>query len=410
MTRRPNQADATAISDAELCARLQLLRSRRVGPATWHRMMAEHGNAQAALAALPGVARTAGLADYAPCPEGVVRAELRAARKAGAQLLWIEDTAYPPGLRQMEDAPPMLWAIGRLDLATRDAIALVGARNASSLGLRMARSMAEGLSSEGYAVASGLARGVDARAHEGALQGGTIAVVGGGADVVYPRENADLRARISEQGLILSEQPMGLAPMARHFPKRNRLISGLARAVVVVEAAARSGSLHTARTALDQGREVMAVPGHPMDGRAGGTNLLIRDGATLVRGADDILAALPPDGWPDHYTTGQDTTATSMPLFAHQSPPPAPAIQPGDARDAARRADAAQTAGAPSRLERQIPLTQIILSRLGAAPIPEDDLLRTLPGSASEHAGALVELELAGQVERQPGGLLTRIT
>lgn len=408
MTRRPNQADALTISDAELCARLRLLRSRRVGPATWHRMMAEHGTAQAALAALPGVARTAGLADYAPCPEGVVRAELRTARKAGAQLLWIEDPAYPPGLRQMEDAPPMLWTIGRLDLATRDAIALVGARNASSLGLRMARSMAEGLSSEGYAVASGLARGVDARAHEGALQGGTIAVVGGGADVIYPRENADLRARIAEQGLILSEQPMGLAPMARHFPKRNRLISGLARAVVVVEAAARSGSLHTARTALDQGREVMAVPGHPMDGRAGGTNLLIRDGATLVRGADDILAALPPEGWPQHESTRQNEAARNLPLFAHEPPSPTPAIKPGDARDAARRADAAQTAAAPERHERPIPLAQIILSRLSTAPIPEDDLLRALPGSASEHASALVELELAGQLERQPGGLLTR--
>ncbi len=272
--------------------RLRLIRSRRVGAVTFHRLVAEHGSVRAALAALPEVARAAGVEDYAPCPVEVARHEMAQARLAGARLIVPGDPFYPVALEGLPDAPPVLWAIGDVGLLKRPMVAVVGARNASSLGVRMARRLAAALGEAGQVVASGLARGIDAEAHAAALATGTVAVMAGGVDVIYPEENASLAARIAEGGCLLSEQPMGLQPQARHFPLRNRIIAGLARAVVVVEAAARSGSLITARDALDMGREVLAVPGHPFDARAAGCNMLIRDGAVLVRGADDVLEAI----------------------------------------------------------------------------------------------------------------------
>ena len=229
--------------------------------------MNEHGSADAALAALPDVAKAAGVEDYAVCPEGVVLAEMKAAQLAGAKLVPFGSGAYPALLASLPDAPPMIWALDDLGMMTRPMVALVGARNASSLGTRMARRLAEGLTKAGYVVVSGLARGIDAAAHIAAKDGGTLAVMAGGFDVVYPAENAVLAQEIAQVCLRISEQPMGLQPRARHFPQRNRLISGLAQAVVVVEAAARSGSLITARNALEQGREAMACPGTPEDPR-----------------------------------------------------------------------------------------------------------------------------------------------
>ena len=270
---------------------LRLIRSRRVGPATFHRLMADHGTAAAALAALPGIASGAGVAGYAPCPVEVVRAEIAQARIAGARLLCRGEPDYPAALLPLGDAPPVLWVIGDSSILNRPAVALVGARNASSLGLRMARRLSESLSEAGFVVVSGLARGVDAEAHQAAVPGGTVAVMAGGVDVIYPAENTALAAAIITHGCRVSENPMGTEPQARHFPQRNRIISGLVRAVVVVEAATRSGSLLTARAALDQGREVLAVPGHPLDARAAGCNQLIRDGATLVRSASDVIEA-----------------------------------------------------------------------------------------------------------------------
>ncbi len=271
---------------------LRLIRSRRVGAVTFHRLLAEHGTARAALEALPQVARAAGVPDYAVCPVEVVRAELAEGRVAGAVPLFFGGAGYPKALMELPDAPPVLWAQGDLSLLDRPLVAMVGARNASSLGLRMARRLAEGLGQAGFVVVSGLARGIDAAAHEAALATGTVAVQAGGVDVIYPEENACLAEDIRARGLRLSEQPMGVQPQTRHFPLRNRLVAGLSKAVIVVEAAARSGSLITARNAADQGREVMAVPGHPFDARAGGCNMLLRDGATLVRGPADVLEAL----------------------------------------------------------------------------------------------------------------------
>ena len=363
--------------EANLFDCLRLLRSRRVGPTTYHRLMAEHGSAAAALAALPAVARAAGVPDYALCPEGVVAAELKAGRAAGARLVAINDPAYPPLLHLLDDAPPLLWMLGAADLAQRPLVALVGARNASSLGTRMARKLAEDLGDAGFVVVSGLARGVDAAAHSAALPTGTIAVQAGGVDVIYPAENTALAHDIAARGLRLSEAPMGLQPQARHFPARNRIISGLCAAVVVVEAAAKSGSLITARGALDQNRDVFAVPGHPFDARAAGCNMLIRDGAMLVRGAADVIAAL----------------ALPAGLATIPQPEAAPARPAVEAP--------------PRSLRDTAALHREILSRLGPSPLAEDQLIRDLATDATGIAPALLDLELAGHISRQPGGLLS---
>jgi DNA processing protein len=357
---------------------LRLIRSRRVGPATFHRLLAEHGSATAALAELPLIARAAGVDGYTACPIEVVRHEMAQAWLAGARLLLWGRPGYPLALMDLPDAPPVLWAQGDVSLLSRPMVALVGARNASSLGLRMARRLAERLGEAGHVIVSGLARGIDAEAHAAALATGTVAVQAGGVDVIYPEENAALAARIAETGCRISDQPMGTQPQARHFPLRNRIVSGLSRAVVLVEAAARSGSLITARTALDQGREVLAVPGHPFDARAAGCNLLIRDGATLVRNAEDVLEAIGVPGTP----APKDAPA---PVAARPGPVPA-GLQP---------AEVAQ-------------LQDRILSRLGPSPLAEDQLIRDLSMAPAHIAPELLALELEGKIVRQAGGLLSR--
>lgn len=363
-------------SEEDWVSWLRLLRSRRVGPTTFHRLLAEHGSAEAAIHALPEVARAAGVADYTPCPRQVAVAELKAGRLSGARLLAYGCAEYPAALADLPDAPPLLWAIGNTELLARPMVALVGARNASSLGTRMARSLADGLTKAGYVVVSGLARGVDTSAHLAALKGGTIAVMAGGVDVIYPSENAVLGQEIADSGLRISEQPMGIRPQARHFPTRNRIISGLALAVVVVEAAAKSGSLITARNALDQGREVLAVPGHPFDARAAGCNMMIRDGATLVRNAEDVIEII----------------SAHVPLSRAESRPSAQA--------------APDPAPKPRSLRDTNKLHQDILARLGPSPLAEDQLIRDLKVTAGAVAPELVTLELEGKITRQAGGLL----
>lgn len=369
--------------------RLRLIRSRRVGAVTFHRLVAEHGSVAAALAALPEVARAAGVEEYAPCPVEVARHEMAQARIAGVRMLMPGDGVYPDLLAALPDAPPVLWSRGDPALLARPMVALVGARNASSLGLRMARRMALTLGAAGQVIVSGLARGIDAEAHEAALETGTVAVMAGGVDVVYPEENAELAARLAERGCLLSEQPMGLVPQARHFPLRNRIIAGLARAVVVVEAAARSGSLITARDALDIGREVMAVPGHPFDARASGCNLLIRDGATLVRGAEDVLEAMGPA--PVSGAAGVAGAAPADPVPVPRS-----------------------VTALPGPVTRTRPLAEMaalhgdILARLGPSPVAEDQLIRDLALPAEAVARELVALEMEGRVLRQAGGMLSR--
>jgi DNA processing protein len=348
---------------------LRLLRSRRVDPVTYARLLVEHGSAAAALDALPQIARDAGVPDYQICPIGVVYGELKAGRAAKARLVFKGEPDFPRALADIDDAPVMLWMIGVASVLQRPMVALVGARNASSLGTRMARKLAQELGEAGFTVVSGLARGVDAAAHDGSLSTGTVAVVAGGVDVIYPAENANLAQKITKNVLRVSDQPIGLHPHARHFVARNRIISGMAQATIVVEAAAKSGSLITARTALDQGRDVLAVPGHPFDARASGCNMLIRDGAILVRSARDVL---------DHL--GDPTTiAPELPFE--------PVPQPRGLRETAL-------------------LHADILDRLSPAPMAEDQLIRSLGAAPTAIALLLMDLELDGKVIRQAGGIL----
>ena len=353
---------------------LRLLRSRRVGISTFYRLMGEYGSASVALEHLPDIAKAAGVDAYQICPEAVVQAELTAGHAAGAQLVARGSDAYPEILLDLEDAPPLLWVLGDTNILNKPQIALVGARNASSLGGRMSRALASGLGEAGYVITSGMARGIDTAAHVAAVKTGTIAVLGGGVDVLYPSENAKLAEDIVAQGgARLSEQPIGLQPQARHFPARNRIISGLSRAVIVIEAAAKSGSLITARTALDQGREVMAVPGHPFDARASGCNMLLCDGARLVRNVEDVIEAVSPLA----------ETAPEPPLT--------------DQRQAA----------APERsLADTARLHQQILDRLGPSPLGEDQLIRDLGSSSKLVSPALTDLELTGRITREAGGLV----
>ncbi len=371
------------LSAEDEAAWLRLLRSRRVGVATFFRLMTEHGTAQAALQALPEVAAAAGVKDYQLCPLAVVEDELKRGRFAGARLVAWGASDYPAALMDIPDAPPLLWTMGDTQLLQKPMVALVGARNASSLGTRMARKLAADLADAGFVVVSGLARGVDTAAHSAALEHGTTAaVLAGGVDVIYPTENTVLAEEIARQGIRISEQPMGLSPIARHFPRRNRIISGLARAVVVVEAAAKSGTLITARNALDQGRDVLAVPGHPFDARASGCNMLIRDGAALIRGANDVIEVI---------GAAQDTAAAPQATTDTTDATPAPAPTPMPTRSHAEH----------------MSLHQKILDRLGPSPMAEDQLIRDIGAEARHISQELTDLELDGQITRQPGGLLS---
>lgn len=369
-------------TEDERVAWLRLLRSRRVGIATFYRLMEEHGSASAALAALPQIASDAGVAKYLPCSRELALSELRAGAQIGAKLICQGEAHYPELLAQISDAPPMFWARGNLTALTRTMVALVGARNASSLGTRMARSLASELSEAGFVVVSGLARGIDTCAHLAAASKGSIAVLAGGVDQIYPKENHALADSLLEHGALISEQPIGMAPIARHFPMRNRIISGLCAASVVVEAAGKSGSLITARDALDQGRDVLAVPGHPFDARASGCNMLIRDGATLVRGAEDVISVLQDSCTQNIRHEVEIEEQIQLPLVPEEPK------QVG--------------------LRSVNKLHQRILERLSPSPMAEDQLLRDMGAQTSKIIPILTDLEMRGEIRRAPGGLISR--
>ena len=357
----------------ERFARLQLIRSKGIGVTGFHRLVAEYGSALEVLSRLPQ-----DRPGFVASPREVIHHELNNGRSCGAELMLWGDPNYPKALKDIPDPPVVLWLLGKTNLLKSSAVALVGARNASSIGLRMAKRLSQEVGQEGLVVVSGLARGTDGAAHEGALESGTIAVVAGGVDVIYPKDNDKLYSAIRTNGLILSEHPPGTQPTARYFPMRNRIISGLSRGVVVVEAALKSGSMITAKNALDQGREVLAVPGHPFDARASGCNMLIRDGATLVRSATDVLETLAP------FAPDAPTLQSELSL---NIPPPPP-----------ERRGLAETAA----------LHQQILSRLGPSPLPEDQLIRDLAQPAATIGPVLIELELDGKISRAAGGMLTK--
>lgn len=348
-------------------ARLRLIRSANVGPITYRQLIARFGTAEAALEALPMLAARGGGRAPQIADPGAVRREIACVEKLGARYLFLGDSGYPALLAELESAPPALIVRGRAELADRMTIAMVGARNASAAACRFARQLAIGLGEAGATVVSGLARGIDTAAHVGSLPSGTIGVIASGIDVVFPPENAALQERVANEGLLLAEQPPGTEPLARFFPSRNRIIAGLAVGTVVVEAAPRSGSLITARIAAEAGREVMAVPGSPLDPRAQGCNLLIREGATLVQGVDDILEAVRPI----------DSRAVRSPSSGFGAEPPA------DASDG----DRARVTGL-----------------LGPVPVAVDELIRQAGLAAPVVQTVLLELELSGRLERHAGG------
>ena len=407
-----------------------------MGPATFHRLIAEHGSATAALQALPDIAAAAGIDSYAACPEGVAQAELAAGRRAGARLIRHDSPDYPALLREIPDAPPILWVRGNLGALRRPMIGVIGARNASSLGLRMARGLSQGLAAAGVTVAAGLARGVDTAAHEATCETGTVAVMAGGIDVIYPAENRALADRILASGCLVTEQPPGLEPVARHFPARNRIVSGLSLGVVVIEAAHRSGTLITARFAAEQGREVMAVPGHPIDARASGCNALIREGATLGRNAVVVLAAVGLAEGAGEGTGGEAagreggaerTTGPHQTGEASDGYSPSGRAQPRSSARAALGHPAGSAVSRPAASARSIgsappatsgpedeaqpgpataglALPERLLSLIGPSPTEEDSLIRDLGVSPAQLAPVILDLELAGRIQRLPGG------
>lgn len=364
---------------------LRLFRTDNVGPVTFYRLLDRFGSAGEALNALPHLSKKGGKAKplNAP-PVSEIEKEIDALHKVGADFICAGQELYPLPLSAIEDAPPVLTYKGNLRLTRKNGLGIVGARNASLNGRKLTEKLACEIGREDIMIISGLARGIDTAAHTASLETGTIAVVAGGIDIIYPQENAALYEQICERGLIVAESPLGMEPLARHFPRRNRIISGLSCGVLVVEATLKSGSLITARMAAEQGRDVFAVPGHPFDPRAEGPNRLIKDGAVMVQNARDILEninAFTGSGLSDHNQ------------FSWIMPP----------------AEEQDIAGIFEDEQNMDELRNMLLSNLSETPCPVDELARTCQVSVSNVQAALLELELAGRLQRLPGGRVALI-
>ena len=360
------------LRDDERRAWLRLARTETIGPATFAALMARFSDVREALEAAPRLARRGGAQELRMPSEAEAQGEIEAVARLGGRLIACVEPDFPSGLAALDPPPPLICVIGHIALLKRDMVAVVGARNASALGIKFATRLAADLGAAGLVVVSGLARGIDHAAHKGALETGTVAVLAGGVDIVYPPEHQGLYDEMKARGALVSEMPLGMAPLSRHFPRRNRLISGMARGVVVIEAAERSGSLITANYALEQGREVFAVPGSPLDPRAKGANRLIREGATLTEGADDVLAVLRP-------ILGH---AFREPMDHEVTPPPIDL----------------------SAVERDADRVRVLVEeKLGPSPVEVDELIRQCGAPPAAVLTVLLELELAGRVQRQPG-------
>jgi DNA processing protein len=358
------------LTDSERLAWLRLARTESIGPSSFAALIARFGDVREALNEAPRLARRGGARGELRIPtETDARAEIDALAELGGRLIASIEPEFPTGLAVLDPPPPVISVLGRVEILQREMVAIVGARNASALGIKFATQLARDLGEAGLVVSSGLARGIDHAAHSGALDTGTVAVVAGGVDVIYPPENTSLYEKIARQGAVIAELPLHTAPLARHFPRRNRLISGLARGVVVVEAAERSGSLITSTYALEQGREVFAVPGSPLDPRARGSNRLIREGATLTETADDVLAVL-------------------RPILGHSFGGTVPFQPP---------------AALPPTVEKADAIRAVVEEKLGPAPVEVDELIRQCGVPAPDVLTVLLELELAGRVQRHPG-------
>ncbi|MDQ2080094.1 DNA-processing protein DprA [Xanthobacteraceae bacterium Astr-EGSB] len=374
MGRQDEAERRPRLSEAQRLDWLRLIRSENVGPRTFRSLLNHFGSARGALDALPELARRGGAARAIKvCGRAEAEREFAAAQKMGVWFVALGEPDYPRRLEMIDDAPPLLAVRGDAGHLSRPMIAMVGSRNASAVGIKFAERLARDLSGAGLMVVSGLARGIDAAAHRAALDGGTVAVLAGGQDCIYPSEHIGLVEAILATGCAVSEMPLGWMPRGRDFPRRNRIISGLSVGVVVVEAAHRSGSLITARRALEQGREVFAVPGSPLDPRAEGTNGLIKDGAALVRNADDVIPVIEP--------------ILGRPLPMREPEPVPPTADETWDGDAAAR----------------------VRALLGPSPVEIDDLIRLSGAPAAAVRITLLELELAGRLGRQAGGLVSLI-
>jgi DNA processing protein len=354
------------LAPAERFARLRLARTDRVGPVTFRQLLDRYGSAERALDALPDLMRRGG-GDHSIPSVASLENELADGERIGARLIVLGETDYPDMLAAVDPPPPLLWTLGDASLMARPCIAVVGARIASAGGQRIARGLAQHLGEAGHVVVSGLARGIDGAAHGGALPTGTVAVLGGGVDDVYPPDNADLYRQIAEQGCIVSESPVGARAQAKDFPRRNRIISGLSRGVIVVEAELRSGSLITARLAAEQGRDVFAVPGSPLDPRSKGPNELLRQGAILCEGLEDIEREF------------------------------------GRVRSVREPAADNPFTGAPDEVDSA--LVERVAALLSPTPAPRDELARAADAPIGAVAAALLELSLTGRATLLPGGL-----
>lgn len=364
----PSDNGSTRLSDTERRDRLRLIRTQNVGPATFAQLLDRFETAGAAIEALPDLANRGGTRRMQVCSIADAEKEMKRAARIGAKLVAIGEPGYPLRLAEIDAPPPLLYVQGRLDLAAAPMIAIVGSRNGSAVGQKLARKLARDLGHADIVIASGLARGIDGAAHQGALDTGTAAMVAGGIDIIYPPEHGDLQREIAERGLLISARPPGFRPTGRDFPRRNALISGASLAVIVVEAAERSGSLITARMAGEQGRDVFAVPGNPLDPRASGTNRLIQEGAGLVTGADEIIDALAP------LLEAYDRRPTPAPQSVAPPSSPTPVAE-GDARNT-------------------------VISNLGMAPVDIDELIRATGLPARDVQVILLELDLTGRLER----------
>jgi DNA processing protein len=352
---------------------LRLIRSDNVGPRTFRMLLHHCGSAGAAIEALPDLARRGGARAVRICPRDDAEGELEAAAKSEVSFVALGEDDYPARLAEIDDAPPLLAVRGKTSTLNQPMIAIVGSRNASAAGVKLAEQLARDLGAAGLVVVSGLARGIDAAAHRASVATGTVAVLAGGHERIYPPEHEPLVDSLIGNGAAVSEMPLTYGPRGHDFPRRNRLISGLSLGVIVVEAARKSGSLITGRMALEQSREVFAVPGSPLDPRTAGTNALIKQGATMVTEAEDVLAALRPIIGP--------ATAPHGPDFAMDDDEPIGALD----------------SGAPDARARVVAL-------LGPTPVPVDELIRLSGVSSTVVQATLLELELAGRLKRQQGG------
>ena len=359
------------MTHAERLARLRLIRTPHVGPVSWHQLMSRFGSGEAALDALPGLVLRGGAGRARIAPLDIAEREIERVAALGARHIFSDEDDYSPMLREVEGAPPVVVVRGDTAMLRRPCVAIVGARNASAAACRFARQLAADLAAREVTVVSGLARGVDTAAHIGALGGATAGVIASGIDIAFPPENAALQEKIASDQLLIAEQPPGTEPLARHFPSRNRIIAGIAHGTVVIEAAPKSGSLITARRAGDYGREVMAVPGSPLDPRAQGGNLLIREGATLIQTVDDVMEAVGPI----------DTRMVREPVRPLNAAP-----VPTGAGDGDRRS---------------------LIDLLGPTPVAVDELVRQSGQAAATVQLLLLELELAGRIERHAGAKIS---